>query len=129
MRRHQMVDREENADVREVARGGDTAPVQRADETTRAVDETDFGTALEGKPESTVAGGPGGGSTVGAGRGEPELGNMGNVGTPPDNTLGSEAGLGGGSGDPGAGGGLGDDLGTLSDEEHESAAEDASGSE
>ncbi len=109
-------DRQENMDVREVARGGETAPTQRTDATRRAPDETDLGTALEGTFEGTVAGAPGGGNTVGAGRSEPELGNMGTVGTPPDNTGGSQAGLGRGRGDLGAGGDLGDDLGTLAED-------------
>ena len=111
-----MSDRDETVDIREDNRLRDSAGVQRADATPRADDETDLGTALEGRPQGTVAGGPGGGNTVGAGRGEPELGNMGNIGTPPDNTGGSQAGLGAGRGDLGGGGGLGDDLGDLADD-------------
>ena len=76
-------------------------------------DEVEVGTALEGKAKNMRKGEPGGGATIGAGRGNPELGNISTVGEVPDDTSGSDAGLGGGTGDLGGGGGLGDDLADL----------------
>jgi hypothetical protein len=84
--------------------------------------DVDVGTALEGQAGRVRAGAPGGGNTIGAGRGNAELGNISTAGEVPDNTSGSEAGLGGGRGDLGGGGGLGDDLGGLPED-----AEDVSG--
>jgi len=89
-------------------------------------EDVDVGTALEGKPGGARTGEPGGGATIGAGRGNPELGNISTVGEVPDNTSGSEAGLGGGRGDLGGGGGLADDFGTLPED---TEAEGKKGSE
>jgi hypothetical protein len=109
---------------REASRNRDSTIRAGASGAANPHDDVDLGTALEGTPEETVTHGPGGANTIGGGRATAELGNVGRPGLAPDNTSGSEAGLGGGRGDLGGGGGLGDDLGDLAED-----TGDASGAE
>jgi hypothetical protein len=103
--------RRRTVDEREKTRDQNAGRAQ--DDRGAGQDDVEVGTALEGKAGKMRKGEPGGGATIGAGRGNPELGNISTVGEVPDNTSGSDAGLGGGSGDLGGGGGLGDDLADL----------------
>lgn len=94
---------------REDLRDEDKAGIEPAGDTDPSGGDVDLGTALVGPDDQDLGGGPGGGNTVGGGRGSTQIGNTG--GTASGNIGESEAGLGGGSGDLGGGGGLGDDPG------------------
>ncbi len=86
--------------------------------------QSDLQTPHEGRAEAGRDFAPGGGNTVGAGRGSGDLGKVGGVDSAPGDVSGSDAGLGAGSGDLGAGGGLADDLGETPRTEGEESRSD-----
>jgi hypothetical protein len=107
----------------------ETARITEHSETGSIGGPADLRTPHEGRAEAARGFAPGGGNTVGAGRGSADLGKVGGVDSAPDDVSGSAAGLGAGSGDLGAGGGLADDLGdttrTAGEESRPDEADDA----
>ena len=89
----------------------ETARITEHSETGTIGGPADLRTPHEGRAEAGHDFAPGGGNTVGAGRGSGDLGKVGGVDSAPADVSGSDAGLGAGSGDLGGGGGLADDLG------------------
>ncbi len=109
-------------------RNEDSALTDDTDESSMIGSKSDLRSAEEGLGGGDIASDLGGGNTVGGGRGSTQLGNVDGPGATPNSIDGSEAGLGGGSGDLGGGGGLGDDLGSLPrDGESGSSPRDESG--